>query len=350
MKILSYTNKICLGSIASLWKFKYASCETSHNRIRSNYHRVGLCEWPASQTRFNGDNRTSTIDALFKHVKTSGYDGVEMTIQFFKERYYPNFSLENVAEKVRKSANSYGIQIFGANIWWCFDFPEQNWTAFLREMHEEARLTKKMGGEYLTFQMWISPKYIDTAGTYRNDNAYLKKCAQRIVDLHILTSSFDLNCYIETHVQRISEDPEAFCKIMDLCEIDFEINGDLSHYIFRSFRNDFPEMKRILKRMGHTHQRLCRQFGDLSINIKDLNQDWLNRGATWQAFQFTKPGLIGGLSSRVICGESGPMHEVKDPLTLDAMLVPFYKFLCKYADSSVKNEPINVNNPSDILF
>lgn len=329
---------------------KNAKCENSHNYPRSKNHRVGLCEWPASQARFNGDVRTTSLDALFSHVQKSSYEGVEMSLGFFQERYFLNMSRNEVAEKVKQKAEDYKIQIFGANIWWCFDYPEQDWGKFLEEMHDEACLTAKMGGEYLTFQMWITPEYLDTCGAYRNDDVYLKKCARRIEDLHAVTSLYDLNCYIETHVQRISEDPEALCKIMDQCKINFEVNGDLSHYIFRNLRNDYPDMKRILDRMGHTHQRMCRKYGDLSVNVEDLEKDWINKGVTWEAFEFSKPGLKNGLSSRVICGESGPIHLVSDPLTTDAKLVPLYRLMCKYADSFISGDPMHVNKPSDFIF
>ena len=52
---------------------------------------------------------------------------------------------------------------------------------------------------------------------------------------------------------------------------------------------------------------------------------------------FSKAGLDGGLSSRVV-HRPGPMHDVDDPLTLDAKLVPLYKFMAAYADASVEGE------------
>jgi hypothetical protein len=133
-----------------------------------------------------------------------------------------------------------------------------------------------------------------------------------------------MNCYIETHVMRVSEDPEAFCRIMDRCRVHFETNGDLSHYVYRGLRSSGPgseDIGRILARMGHTHQRMARPFGDLSAVVEDPAEDWDQAGLTWAAFEFSLPGLRGGLSSRVVCGESGPMHLVTDPMTQDAKLV-----------------------------
>ena len=305
-----------------------------------------MCEWVADQCNHNGDERTSSIDSLFRHVKDSGYDGVEFSYKLF-EKYFRNMSPTDVCAAAKAKADAYGLEIFGANIWWCYDFPDQDWNAELEDMRKQAQYVKAMGGQYVTFQMWITPEYQGTAGAYRNDEEYLDKCAKRIEDLHDVCWDLGLNCYIETHVQRISEDPEAFVKIMDKCAVAFETNGDLSHYIYRNFRNDSTWMKKILGRMGHTHQRLCRNDGDLSVNVPDPQKDWGARGVTWTAFQFSKPGFEGGLSSRVVCGESGPMHQVSDPLTVDASLVPLYRMMAAYADASSKGMGVSVDSPED---
>jgi hypothetical protein len=101
-------------------------------------------------------------------------------------------------------------------------------------------------------------------------------------------------------------------------------------------------MNEILERMGHTHQRMCRGYGDLSANVDNTYDDWKGYGVTWKAFDFSKPGLKGGLSSRVICGESGPMHGVSDPLTLDAKLVPLYRMMARWADASANGIDLDI--------
>merc|ERR1712100_907537 len=105
-----------------------------------------------------------------------------------------------------------------------------------------------------------------------------------------------------------------------------------------------------LKSYGSYTSTMCRKYGDLSVNVKDLEKDWINKGVTWEAFEFSKPGLENGLSSRVICGESGPIHLVLDPLTVDAKLVPLYRLMCKYADSFIIGSPMSINKPSDYLL
>lgn len=300
-------------------------------------HRVALCEWPADQCKHNGDARTASPHALFSWVKANGYDGVEMSVGFFKQ-YFRNMSPDDVAKQARAAAAEQGMKIFGTNVWWVWDYPSQDWEAFLSEMAEEVRLTKLMGGEYVTFQVWLSPEHLDTGGEYRRDQAYLERVAKRIEDLHRICWDQDMNCYIETHVQRVSEDPEAFCKIMDFAGVEFEVNGDLSHYVFRGMRSSGSDVARILSRMGHTHQRMARQFGDLSVDVADPAADWSGRGVTWSAYEFSRPGFVRGLSSRVVCGESGPMHGVHDPLRVDASLVPLYRMMAACADASARGE------------
>ena len=312
------------------------------NIVLADRHRVALCEWPLDQHKHNGDSRTSNPRALFQHVKDSGYDGLEITIGYL-QKYFRNCSKEETARLARKMAAEYNLQIFGANIWWVQDYPEMDWKQEVQLLQEEARLTKLAGGQYLTFQMWLPNKYQGTAGAYRRDDAYLQKCSDRIQDLQQACWNEGMNCYIETHVQRISEDPQAFAEILKRSGKETETNGDLSHYIYRNFKNDTEDMKEILGRMGHTHQRMCRNYGDLSANVSDPKEDWRNHGLTWTAFDFSKAGLKGGLSSRVICGESGPMHGVSDPLTLDAKLVPLYRMMARWCDESAKGIDLDIS-------
>ena len=68
--------------------------------------------------------------------------------------------------------------------------------------------------------------------------------------------------------------------------------------------------------------------------VEDPQADWDAGGPTWDAFVFALPGLRGGLSSRVICGESGPMHLQTDPLTQDAKLVKLWRAMARVADES----------------
>ena len=128
-------------------------------------------------------------------------------------------------------------------------------------------------------------------------------------------------------------------------------------------------LENICDRVGHTHQRMVRQLGDLSAEVDDPASDWDRKGKlmdcvlkmmdfvlkltdcvltmmdfvlkltdwdekglTFQAFESMKRSFKGGLSSRCIVGESGPIHLVKDATATDASLMPLYRFMCDYAD------------------
>ena len=118
---------------------------------------------------------------------------------------------------------------------------------------------------------------------------------------------------------------------MDACPTYFEVNADISHYVYRGIkkgnalakilarvgaRQNFSSQARELPEdrpwcdAGHTHQRMAREHGDLSADVEDPEKDWTDKGVTYQAFEAMKPAFAGGLSSRCIVGESGPMHLV----------------------------------------
>jgi hypothetical protein len=57
---------------------------------------------------------------------------------------------------------------------------------------------------------------------------------------------------VETHIDRVSEDLDGFCQIMDLCPPSLELNGDLSHYIYRGISRG-SSLARVLSRVrAHT--------------------------------------------------------------------------------------------------
>jgi hypothetical protein len=64
----------------------------------------------------------------------------------------------------------------------------------------------------------------------------------------------------------VSEDIEAFCRIIELCPADFELNGDLSHYLYRGIKQG-AGLPRLMAKMGHMHQRMAREHGDLSADV-----------------------------------------------------------------------------------
>lgn len=150
----------------------------------------------------------------------------------------------------------------------------------------------------------------------------------------LLQFALGLNFYVETHIDRISEDVAGFVRIMEKCPVYFEVNADISHYNYRCIKRG-SALEKILSRVGHTHQRMAREHGDLSAGVSDPEQDWTDKGLTYQAFESMRPAFKNGLSSRCIVGESGPMHLVKDAIKLDASLVPLYRLMALACDAEV---------------
>ena len=93
---------------------------------------------------------------------------------------------------------------------------------------------------------------------------------------------------------------------------------------------------------------MARHYGDLSAQVSDPKADWEQSGLTWQMFSLMKPALENGFSSRAIVGESGPMHLVVDTLTQDALLVPLYRAMARYADAASQGIELKVNSPDDL--
>ena len=79
----------------------------------------------------------------------------------------------------------------------------------------------EMGCHYANFQIFLPPRHLNTGGEYRNDEAYLSRCAEGIAELQALCFELGLNCYFETHMNMISEDPAGFVAIMEACPVYF---------------------------------------------------------------------------------------------------------------------------------
>ena len=166
----------------------------------------------------------------------------------------------------------------------------------------------------------------------------------RIKTLQDICFELGMNFYVETHIQRLSEDPEAFVTIMDMFEEKygktFEINGDLSHYLARGMLNG-TYIDKILSRVEHTHVRMCRVYGDLSAEVDDPIKDWNNNGITKQYWNFTKKAFNNGLTSRVIIGESGPWQLVNDALNEDKKILPLLRQMAKYCDEQTRVDTLD---------
>ncbi|MDA1142300.1 MAG: TIM barrel protein [Planctomycetota bacterium] len=310
----------------------------ANNRPLARSHRVALGNWPAGVQ----DSRSATFQALLAHLENAGYDGVEMGVGFFA-RYFPGDSLAVVASKTQRALAKAGLQVFGATLH--VSDPAMRGLHWIDKVKDEIKLTQDLGGEYVSFQINLHPDYCNTGGAYRDDEEYLKECAHNIRKMRTAAWDQGMNFYVETHIDRISEDPAAFARILQMATS--EVTGDLSHYLYRGITKG-KHLEAILKHMGHTHVRMCRTHGDLSADVPCPQADWESRGVTWQGFQIMKAGLKGGLSSRTIVGESGPMHLVKDTLGLDQKLVPLYRAMATYADNQANGIDQKVEEPGDL--
>jgi hypothetical protein len=123
------------------------------------------------------------------------------------------------------------------------------------------------------------------------------------------------------------------------------VNGDLSHYIYRGITKG-AGLDAVLSRVGHMHQRMARAHGDLSADVVDPAAEWADlEGPLRLAWDMARRALKGGLSSRAVMGETGPMNLVGGDRTLDldASLLPLYRLMADYADQQVGQAPLRSN-------
>ena len=301
-------------------------------------HRVAMANWPATVD----DARTASLEALCGHLKSAGYEGFEFGVGSFMQ-YFPGDSPGAVASKARRVIENAGLHAFGSTLH-LLDVDARA-LGFVRQQTDAMKLVQDLGGEFASYQFDLHKDYYYCAGAWRDDEESMRWCADRVADLREAAWALGLNFYLEVHVDRITDDPAACCRILEMCAC--EINGDLSHLLARGFLRG-PYVEKILQHMGHTHVRMARQYGDLSAAVDDPKGDWESQGVTWQLFQLMKGGLAGGLSSRTISGETGPMHLVTKPLDQDATLVPLYRAMARYADASAQGIAVKVEEPDDL--
>ncbi len=306
--------------------------------VEARPHRVAIASWPTNVD----DPRTRTLEALVGHVAAAGYEGCEFGLVTLS-RFYEDESPAVVARKGRRVIEGAGLRVFGTAMHFLDEqMRRRDW---LDTAVEQMKSVVDLGGEYVTYQLYIHPDHANSGGAYREDERYLQWCADRVAELRDAAWAEGLNFYLEVHVDRITEDPAALCRLLELAAC--ELNGDMSHYLARGFERG-EHVEKVIRYVEHTHVRMARKYGDLSAAVTDPQADWAARGVTWKMFQFMKPALAGGLSSRAICGETGPMHLVTDTLTQDATLVPLYRAMARFADASAQGIAIKVEDPDDL--
>jgi len=299
---------------------------------------VALGNWPASVN----EARVATMERLLAHLVASGYEGVEFDAGSFR-RYFPDEKPVVIARRARRALDSAGLANFGGTLHAGDEAMRRlNW---LEPFERQLDALAELGSGFANFQVHLAPDYLHTGGLYREDEAYLAWCAEKVRCFREACWAREMNFYLEVHVDRITEDPAACRRLLELARC--ELTGDLSHYLARGMLRG-RDVTHVLAHTGHTHVRMARQYGDLSAVVEDPAADWAGRGMSWQLFQFMKGALAGGLSSRTLTGETGPMHLVTDTLTQDARLVPLYRAMARYADASAQGVAFEVQTPEDL--
>ena len=301
-------------------------------------HQVGMAHWPSMIE----DPRTQTLETLLHHVAASGYEGVEFSI-YRLTKYFSGETEPVMARKTRRALERVGLRNFGSTLH--LEDSQLREIHWLGHVRDQIKIIQDTNGQYLSVQFFLHPQYMGTGGAYREDETYLLWCADRVTQIREQAWSAGLNFYLEVHIDRITEDPAACCRLLDLATC--ELNGDLSHLLYRAITHG-KYVEKILSHLGHTHVRMARQHGDLSAVVADPKTDWEQEGLTWQMFKLMRPALARGLSSRAIVGETGPMHLVTDSLTQDAVLVPLYRAMARYADAGSEGIAISVKTPDDL--
>ncbi len=303
-------------------------------------HRVAICSWPTMMGP--KDPRSATLDGLLGFVKGVGFEGVEYSHAGYAH-FFPGDSLAVRSAKLSKKLSGAGLEAFGATIHLRDEAMRK--LGWMNGVREDIKFLRDLGCGFVSFQYGLAQEYLSSGGEYRNDEGYLKWCAENLEKIRSATWGEGMNFYLEVHINMITEDPTGCCRVLDL--FDCEINGDLSHYLFKGYLKG-KSVERVISKMGHTHTRMARQYGDLSAVVSDPKADWEAKGMTWQLFELMKPALAKGLSSRTISGETGPMHLVVDSLSQEQALVPLWRAMARYADAGAQGVAMKVEGPGDL--
>lgn len=128
----------------------------------ANKHRVALAEWPVIRADMNSDKRVNSLNALIKYLIETGYDGIEMDLENFKSLYFKDSKLSNeeIINIIKSKLDENGLSVFGIlkhsrdNDW-----DKDNVDKYLSDLKESLYFNKKLGAEYVTFQIWLPDRY-----------------------------------------------------------------------------------------------------------------------------------------------------------------------------------------------
>lgn len=72
-------------------------------------------------------------------------------------------------------------------------------------------LDKRIGSDYVTFQIDLPERYLNTSGEWRDDTKYLALVTDRLLRVRDLCWQHGLNAYFEVHIERVRCFQTALC-------------------------------------------------------------------------------------------------------------------------------------------
>jgi len=253
------------------------------------------------------------------HLLTHGYEGIEQSAEYMT-MFFPGDTHATIARKVERRFTPLNLRVFGSFVWVRdADFERMTPSQWREHQLNQLKLVVDIGGQYANCNYLLPAAHQNTGGDYRADERFLDRAAGLIREMRDMAFDLGLNFYVEVHNNYITEGPRRVLphprphrRRADGRPVALPLPG---HHARRALGPHLPQRR-------PRPRRLSRLYGDLSASVDDPKADWEQKGLTWQLFQITKPALSGGLSSRVVIGETGPMHLVKDGLALDVKLIP----------------------------
>jgi hypothetical protein len=245
-----------------------ATAMTENRVLGPGHHRVAVTQFTVltQNGRPSGESSFSSFGELCAWVKRSGYDGLELGVDDIRRSFMPRASYAEIASHMRQVMAEHQTPCFGV-LYHITDFPggfastvkgggtqtgnigpqdmDLNDPDFFSALRERLILDRSVGAEYVTFQINLPPQYLNTGGMYRDgkrdhsarfdlsarfahvcivsvilwavaDHAYLRRIANDIALLQGVCFDLGLNFYVETHMDRVSEDLVSSSTVISL--------------------------------------------------------------------------------------------------------------------------------------
>jgi hypothetical protein len=180
---------------------------------------VVLSEWVIRDAVSQKDERVATLDTFFSHVKRSGYDGIEICAEDLKAYFFDaelhdgdyrlHMSDDDFVSAIELAKTKHGIAVVGSS-YFIHDgrqvlphFPDFSDVDLWKRLARRMVLDKRIGSDYVTFQIDLPEKYLNTNGEWRDDAEYLALVTDRLLRVRDLCWQHGLNAYFEVHIERV---------------------------------------------------------------------------------------------------------------------------------------------------